>query len=397
MQITLITTVSQSIFGFRKFWIRGIVESGHTVTAYIADWNADVEVRASAELGITLKPWPIARTGLNPVCDIWACAMLYRQLRREQADRVLSTFAKPVIWGGLAAWLAKVPINVGMLEGLGYTFTPQPGGITPRKQRLLRWVQVLLYRLAIPRLTRIIFLNPDDPVDLLQAHGIRAKDVQVLGGIGVDLARYIATPPPVASMPADNGRVVTFLFVGRLLAEKGIHDYVAAAKQVKGRYPQTRFVVLGGLDEGNPGGLKQRELDALVAEDVVEYPGFVTNMPEWLARADVFVLPSYREGVPASTQEAMAVGRAVLTTDVPGCRETVIDGVNGFLVPPWAPDRLAEKMLYLIEHPELIVTMGQASRKIAEEKFDAVKVNRRLSALLGIPDAVPDDRIGFAD
>lgn len=392
MKIIIITTGVQSIFGFRRSWIYSVTRAGHVVTVFVNDWSIEAANKAKNDLEISLRPWPINRTGLNPFSDVYACWTLWRVLWRLRPDVTLSTFAKPVIWGGIGSRLAKVPINVGMLEGLGYAFTPHPDGAEPYKQRLLRWMQVLLYRLAIPRLTRIIFLNPDDPVDLLQAHRIRATDVQVLGGIGVDLARYVATPPPVASMSADSDHAVTFLFVGRLLAEKGIHDYVTAAKQVKAYYPQARFIVLGGLDEGNPGGLKKRELDTLIADNVIEYPGFVTNMPEWLARADVFVLPSYREGVPASTQEAMAVGRAVLTTDVPGCRETVMDGVNGFLVPPWSPDRLAEKMLYLIEHPELIVTMGKASRKIAEEKFDAAKVNRRLCTLLGILDVAADDR-----
>ena len=151
---------------------------------------------------------------------------------------------------------------------------------------------------------------------------------------------------------------------------------------MKSEYPQIQFTVLGAIDIANPGALKQSELDGLVVSQIVNYPGHVNNIQDWIADADVFVLPSYREGVPLSTQEAMAIGRAVITTDVPGCRDTVVDGVNGFLVEKWNPQALAAKMIYFIEHPEDIKRMGEQSYKIAQEKFDAVKVNERLLNIL---------------
>lgn len=261
-----------------------------------------------------------------------------------------------------------------MLEGLGYVFTDLPSGVT-KKQALLRKVQIFLYRVTLPWLDRLIFLNPDDPVDLLERYELRVSDVRVLGGIGVDLQRYEYVPPDIEKPPC-------FIFVGRLLAEKGINEYVAAAKKVKSLCPEVRFVVLGGMDEENPGGLSRKELDDLIASGVIDYPGHVSSVKQWLVDASVFVLPSYREGVPCSTQEAMSVGRAVITTDVPGCRETVVNGVNGFLVPRWDSENLADKMLFLARDSALVARMGEESRRLAEQRFDAEKVNARLIQML---------------
>ncbi|WP_414730210.1 glycosyltransferase family 4 protein, partial [Zhongshania aliphaticivorans] len=298
---------------------------------------------------------------------------LARLLKTLDADLVFSYFAKPVVFGTLAARLAKVPRRVAMLEGLGFPFTEQPNGL-PIKTRLIRWVQIFLYRFSFSFLDKIIFLNPDDPVDLLENYGLRVKSVSVLGGIGLNLTDYSYSIPPKSP--------VRFVFVGRLLAEKGVSEFCAAAKLVRQRCRNAEFVMIGGLDESNPGGLTQCQLDALIASEVVIYPGYVHNVNEWLADASVFVLPSYREGFPRSTQEAMAIGRAVITTDVPGCRETVIDGVNGFIVPPWSADELVEKMLLFIGQPDLIEKMGKESFRIAQSNFNAEKVNQRLISML---------------
>ena len=291
---------------------------------------------------------------------------------------VFSYFSKPVIFGTLAAKMARVPQVIGMLEGLGYTFTDQPEGLK-KKTKLIKNIQILLYRLALPQLDKLIFLNPDDPKDLLEKYSISVKETAVLGGIGLDLNEYFYLPVDITKSP------ISFLFIGRLLKEKGIHDFVSAAKKVKEQYPDTRFTVLGEIDSSNPGALQQSELDELISTEVINYPGYVDNIKEWIASSHIFVLPSYyREGVPRSTQEAMAIGRPVITTDVPGCRETVIDGVNGFLIEKWNPEALAEKMIYFIEHPEQIEKMGLESYKMAQEKFDANTVNKRLLDILGL-------------
>jgi glycosyltransferase involved in cell wall biosynthesis len=168
-----------------------------------------------------------------------------------------------------------------------------------------------------------------------------------------------------------------------LLREKGIVEYVNAAKIVKARHPAVRFVLLGGLDR-NPGSLSEAEVNSWVALGLIEWPGHVAVMP-WLAQTSVYVLPSYREGVPRSTQEAMAMGLPVITTNAPGCRETVDHGVNGFLVPVRDVPALAAAMLHLIESPELISAMGLESRRLAEERFDAAKINAHLMRVLEGP------------
>ena len=205
---------------------------------------------------------------------------------------------------------------------------------------------------------------------------VSAIVAMILGGIGLNLDHY--------RYSENFNSNISFIFIARLLAEKGIHDYIKAAKIVKLRYPQVNFTVLGAIDREALGSLKEEELENLVRTSIIEYPGYVSNVSEWIEKSSVFVLPSYREGVPRSTQEAMAIGRAVITTDVPGCRETVVDGVNGFLVPKWDPEALAKKMIYFIEHPEQARLMGAESYKIAVEKFDAEKVNQRLVNILGL-------------
>jgi len=326
-------------------------------------------------LGAVPVDYSFNRAGLNPVLDIIDMLRLSRKLAGVGPDIVFSYFVKPVIFGTVAAKLAGVKQRIAMLEGLGYIFTEQPEGIS-FKVRLLQLVQVSLYRVSLPLLDKLIFLNHDDPVDLLLRHRIRVRQVEVLGGIGLDLSLYPYVKPNVNEL--------AFIFVGRLLKEKGISEFIEAAKIIRNSRSRVRFVVLGGLDECNPGGLKKTEVDELVRSGVIEYYGHVSDVSQWIAKCSVFVLPSYREGLPRSTQEAMAIGRPVITTDVPGCRETVIDGVNGFIVPPWQTQALAKKMIFFINNPQQIEVMGLASYRLAQERYDATKVNERLIKLVGL-------------
>ena len=375
MKIILIGTVASSFLGFRSDLIKEIIARGHHVYAFTSEYNAN-ELKKIEGLGAIPVTYELNRGGLNPIVDIKATHSLSKKIKKIAPDLVFSYFSKPVIFGTLAAKLAKVPKVIGMLEGLGYTFTEQPEGLSRRTQ-IIKKFQVLLYKMALPQLDEIIFLNPDDPNDLLTVNNINVKDVTVLGGIGLNLEEYCYSDQyPIKT---------TFIFIARLLAEKGIHDYISAARIVKDKYPGTKFIVLGTIDKEALGALTEKELERLVEEDIVEYPGHVSNVSEWIAKSSVFVLPSYyREGVPRSTQEAMAIGRPIITTDVPGCRETVIDGLNGFLVEKWNPQALSEKMIYFIDRPDEIERMGYESYKIAQEKFDADKVNQRLLELMGL-------------
>ncbi|MBD8009241.1 glycosyltransferase family 4 protein [Acinetobacter pecorum] len=378
-RIVLIGTIASSFYNFRKDLILSLLAKGHIVYAFISEYKHEDDLKKVMELGAIPVVYKLHRGGLNPIADIKQTYLLAKKIKEINPDLVFSYFTKPVIFGTLAAKIAKVPKIVGMLEGLGYTFTDQPEGLSKRT-KFIKKIQVFLYKVSLPFLDKVIFLNPDDPRDLLEKYKIKVKETEILGGIGLNLNDY---PYRCINHEKINNKI-TFLFIGRLLKEKGIHDFVAASKIVKALYPEATFTILGRIDTANMGSLLQSELDNLINTRVINYPGFVSNVKDWIVNSDVFVLPSYREGVPRSTQEAMAIGRAIITTDVPGCRETVVDGTNGFLVPKWNPEALAEKMIYFIEHPEQILIMGNESHKIAVEKFDAEKVNRRLIKILGL-------------
>lgn len=373
-KIILIGTTGTSIYGFRADLIKLLVSEQHQVYAFTSEYTESCLEKIKA-LGATPVCYELRRGGLNPLADIVSTMQLVKKIKAIKPDLVFSYFAKPVIYGSIAAKLAKVPKIIGMLEGLGYTFTDQPQGQTG-KTKLIRSIQVLLYRVAFPCLDKMIFLNLDDQHDLMKVYGLKVPVVHILGGIGLNLADYKYVE--AETLP------VKFIFIGRLLKEKGIFELIDAIRIVKSKYNEAHFTILGAIDHQNMGALKQEQLDQLINEKLFEYPGHVTNVQDWITDSSVFVLPSYREGVPRSTQEAMAMGRPVITTDVPGCRETVLDGVNGFLVPKWDAEALANKMCYFIEHPHRINEMGRESFKIAQEKFDADKINLKILEIIGL-------------
>lgn len=368
--LALITSHAPSLVHFRAPLIRKLQAQGIQVLALAPNFDEHSRVAMQA-LGATPIDCPMSRTGMNPLVDAintWKMAQL---LKRLKPDIALGYFIKPVIFGSIAAWWAGVPRRFAMVEGLGFVFTPGTNGLS-FKRRMLKRLVLWLYKLGLSRAQRVIFLNPDDQAELVAAGLLPARKGFLLGGIGLELNQWPQQPPVLEP--------VTFLLVARLLREKGIEDYAAAARIVKRQHPQARFILLGGLDD-NPGSITQADVEAWVTEGILEWHGHVPVQP-WLVQTSVYVLPSYREGVPVSTQEAMAMGRPIITTDVPGCRETVLDGVNGFLVPARDADALAQKMLLFIHQPELIAPMGQASRRLAEERFDVHKVNQRLMGVL---------------
>ena len=289
-------------------------------------------------------------------------------------DNLVSFFVKPSIYGTLAARIAKVPRRIAMLEGLGYIYTPLKNNFTFKKN-ILQYAHGFLASIGYAFADKVLFLNRDDPVDLAKKSFIDFKKFKVIGPIGLELSSYPYTEVVIT-------KSIRFIFIARMLAEKGVYEYLAAARIVKLKYPDTEFVILGGLDPDNPSALSKEQLALVVSERLVIYPGHVSNVSEWLAKSHVFVLPSYREGFPRSTQEAMAMGKAIITTNVPGCRETVQDGKNGFLIPLFDVEILAEKMIYLIEHPKEIVRMGNESYNTALEKFDVNKINTALEKLI---------------
>lgn len=362
-KIVLIGNAAYSLIHFRGHLIKSLVSHGVQVTTLIPAYTAE-EKHTVEQLGAQALTYPLSRTGVNPLRDIQTLLALRSKLLRIKPDVTLAYFVKPVIWGTLAAWLAAVPRRVAMIAGLGFVFTDdgRPQSVT---RRLLRLIVTTLLRLALARAHRVLLFNRDDLAELTRLGLVRADQTANVGGTGVDLTEWPQLPLPSGPL--------TFALAARLLREKGVLDYVAAARSIRQRHPSVRFLLLGGLDE-NPGALARSEVQQWVDEGVVEWPGHVPMLP-WLAQCSVFVLPSYREGIPRSTQEAMAVGRPVITTDVPGCRETVVEGCNGFVVPPRDPAALAAAMARFIDEPGLAIRMGSSSRAMAEQRFDVHRVN----------------------
>lgn len=366
-KIAFITSHAPSLVNFRGHLILELVKQGWQVFG-IAPNHDEFTRRKIEDLGAFPVDCSFSRAGLNPFRDSLDLLRLSWLLSKLKLDSVVCYFVKPVIYGTIAARLARVPQRFAMIEGLGFVFNPSVGRLSSRR-RLLKAVVVSLYRCSLKYAHRVIFLNRDDLNELVGLGVLPLERSCHLGGIGVDLKFWSQTPPVE--------KRITFILVARLLREKGIEEYIRAAIDVKNSYPDARFILLGGLDE-NPSSISAEEVNEWVKDGIVEWPGHVPVKP-WLDDSSVFVLPSfYREGVPLSIQEAMAVGRAVITTDAPGCRETVEDGFNGFLVPIRNSDVLAERMIFFIKNPEFIVRMGNASRALALKRFNVHEVNEKI-------------------
>ena len=372
-KIILIGNIPATLINFRHELVIDLVEKDYEVYCFANGYNEE-QISIVKSWGAIPVNHQLNTKGLNPVSDLKATFKLYKQIRQINPDIVFPFFVKSVIFGSIAAKLAKVTTIIGMIEGLGNAFTLSKGEMS-FKVRLIKFIQILLYKISLPFLDKLILLNPDDYKDLINKYRIKVRHYEILGAIGVDLKKFNYSPPVINDK-------LTFLFIGRLLKEKGIFEYINAAKQVKSTHPNCVFQIIGSIDDTNPFALHQSVLEHYIENGIIHYAGHVENVPEWLKNADVFVLPSYREGFPRSTQEAMAIGRPIITTNVPGCRETVINGHNGFLIKPWDAVDLAEKMLFFVNNPNQIEIMGIQSRKIAEEKFDIFQVNQNIIRIL---------------
>lgn len=373
MKIVIISNSADSVIRFRGPLLRLLVERGHAVHVLAPDFS-DEQRRELTEMGVVLDTYRIERTGQNPLSDLRTLQDLIAWLRRERPDVSLTYFIKPNIYGGLAAAIARIPRRVAMVEGLGYLFTESDRDTL--KKKLARGLAITLLKAALGWAHRVLFLNPDDRGEFIDRGIVDLARARLLGGIGVDLNHYAVAPLP--------DHAPAFLMIGRLLREKGVREYVAAARIVRERFPEARFQLIGGMDD-NPGGISADEVRAFTADGIVEWLGELDDVRPRIAACSVYVLPSYREGVPRSTQEAMAMGRPVVTTDVPGCRETVVAGVNGYYAQPRDVPGLAEAMARFCQNPCLIPAMGRESRRMAEEKFDVVKVNERIYRSMTAP------------
>lgn len=374
MTFLLIASFADSILSFRGPLLDALLARGLQVHVAAPDLPPDSPMRQCLEArGIRVHDIPLRRTGTNPLADAATLLYLWQLMLRIHPRFVLGYTIKPVIYGSLAALLAHVPQRFALVTGLGYVF--QQNAAEAGSHLGLRALVQPLYALAL-RCTHKVFLqNPDDQA-LFRNLGILqpATPSCVVNGSGVDVAEYRIAPLP---------ETPHFLLIARLLGDKGVREYAAAARRVRARHPQARFSLVGWIDD-NPDAIAQQELDGWVADGTLDYLGRLGDVRPAIADCSVYVLPSYHEGTPRTVLEAMAMGRAIITTDAPGCRETVIDGDNGFLVPVRAVDELAAAMQRFIEAPGLAARMGARARQIAEEKYDVHRVNAVMLQEMGI-------------
>ena len=379
-KILFVAANARSLIANRGDLIQEMKALGHHVHALIPDYDFLPEVE---ELGITWDLVQLSRTGMDPKADL----RYYRQLRRFmtdwQPDIVYSYSIKPVIYGSLAARASGVPMVAAMITGMGYLFTGES-----MKQRVLRRVASSLYRRGLAAADHIFFQNPDDLALFRELSIVGPEDegkITRTNGSGINLERFPSTPPP---MPPDEP--VTFLMIARLLQDKGVREFVRAAEMLRADYPKAQFVVVGPHDPLLPHSLPADELEQWKVNGTVSFVGGVKDVRPYLKESSVYVLPSYREGTPRSVLEAMATGRPVITTDTPGCRETVVDWVNGFLVPVKSADALAARMKIFLRQPDLIDVMGRNSLSMAEEKYDVRLVNRVILEAIGLVEPLPE-------
>ena len=373
MKFLIIASYPASILKFRGALIKALQDKGFEI--HIAAPEFEIfpeEYENLTALGYVVHPIPMQRTGTNPLNDAKSLSALYLLMKKIKPSHVIGYTIKPVIYGSLAAKLARVPHRFALITGLGYAF--QGADEQNYKKSNLQKIMHKLYSVALTSTHKVFFQNPDDEalfrtMKILQYNA----STTVVNGSGVDISEYSVQ----SFATIDDMLIPRFLLIARLLGDKGVREYAHAARIVKEKYPQSQFDLVGWIDD-NPDAIKQQELDNWINEGLFNFWGKLDDVKPAIAASSIYVLPSYREGTPRTVLEAMAMGRPIITTDAPGCRETVIDGYNGYLVPVKAVEELAAAMERFIVNPELIIEMGKASRQLVEEKFDVDAVNQSM-------------------
>lgn len=371
MRIAIFGLRASELITFRGWLIRDLVAAGHEVVGCAPD-GEPATIRRLAEMGAEYRPLGFRRNGMNILADLGSLAEMRSLLREIRPDILLSCGAKPVIYGTIAGRLAGVPRRFAMIEGMGYAFCEGGEG----RRRLTRRLLTTLYRMALPLADTVFVLNGDDRRLMLESRMVGdPRRLEQVNGTGIDLTAFPAEP-----MPDGPPR---FLMIARLLRDKGVVEYVEAARVVRAKRPEAAFILIGRLDT-NPASVTAAELEGWTRAGLVTWLGEMDDIRPELARCSAYVLPSYREGMPRTVLEAMATGRPVIATDVPGCRDAVAAGTTGLLVPPRDPAALAQAMLDLLGDPARAAAMAAAGRARAEQVFDVREVNARIMERMGL-------------
>jgi glycosyltransferase involved in cell wall biosynthesis len=360
----------RAMLNFRGPLLQTMVAAGHEVHGCTPAAPAE-QMRRLEALGVQYHAVPLERGGLNPLRDARLIRQLERIMQRAAPDVIFAAGLKPAFYGAIAARRRRVPRVYVMVEGLGFAFSG-----TGLKAQAVRRIAKTMWRVSARRSDGVFFLNPDD-VELFRRERLLDDPDRtiLLDGIGIDLDRVRQASLP--DQPA-------FLQLSRLLISKGLRDYAAAARLVRAEHPEVPFRLAGRVDDANPSAVPVDELDGWVREGLIEYLGALDDVRPAIEASSVIVLPSYREGLPVSLMEGMAMGRPAVTTDVPGCRQTIEPGISGFLVPPRDPDALAAALRRFVGEPALAARMGWAARRRAEAKFDVHTINRTIMTRLGL-------------
>ena len=380
MKICFIGSYAPSLVNFRGPLIKELIKQKNEVYTFaptISD-KEDIE-KKMFEMGAVFEPICLTRSKISPVSDIKTFFFILRKICKFKPDIIIAYTVKPIIYTGLVCGFFKIFLFnkkikfFPLIEGLGYFFTKNKFIF---KKYIFKQLIKFMYKVSLLSAYKIIFLNSDDENDFKKLSIISKKlNSPRINGCGVDLKEF-----PPSNTPIENN----FLMLSRILADKGIREYCLAAEIVKSKYPNASFKIAGSFDS-NPAGIKKNEFMKWVEKGVIEYLGNVNNVQPLLKNCKCYVLPSYREGLPRSVIEAMATGRPIITTDVPGCRDTVINNYNGFMVKSHNALELSKAMIKLINQSEDDTRkMGERSLKLARDKFDVIKVNKEIINILNI-------------
>ena len=366
--IAVLSSHTPSLFWFRLDMMREFLRCGYAVYA-LSNEPEEKWTARFAESGIVYRQIPVARNGMNPLKDRKTLQAIEAELRGIMPEKLFVYQAKTVIYGAMAANRLGITEVYPLIAGMGSVFVSDS-----LKARVVRPVLVRMYRKALKRCPAVFFQNRDDE-QVFRDHGIlKDQKVVLLHGSGVNTEKFAFLPQP--EKPA-------FLCVSRLIRDKGVYEYLCASRKLRQAHPEVECLLVGPYDS-NLSTLRPEELQPFLDDGSVIYVGEQEDVRPYLARCSVFVLPSYREGTPKANLEAMACGRAVITTDAPGCRETVRDGENGFLVPVRSVDAICEKMEWFLAHPRESAAMGRKGRELAERIFDVRKVNAAICQTMGL-------------
>ena len=368
MKIAVLSSHTPSLYWFRLDMMKAFREKGHTVYA-LGNEEESKWTLGFCKHGINYQQINVQRNGTNPLSDLKTLKSIKKALKEIKPDKVFTYQAKTIIYGGIAANQLGIREVYPLIAGLGSIFLNDS-----LKTKILRKILLTEYKVAMKKAPGVFFQNSDDEDEFRRNKVIKNQKVVKLNGSGVSLDKFTVQPMP---------EIFGFLCISRLIKDKGVFEYLEACEQIKKNNPNVRCLLVGPYDS-NPSSLHPEELQRFIDNGVIEYFGEQTDVVPYLAQCSVYVLPSYREGTPKTVLEAMACGRAVITTDAPGCRETVDDKVNGLLVPVKDVDSIVEAMEYMISHQDVVNRMAKLGRKKAEELFDVNKVNAMICETMGL-------------